>query len=226
MDGTRPQILDFLLRQRTATVEDMAASFNLAPATLRRHLDILQRDNLVAYQRVRRKAGRPEYAYFLTEEGMDRLPKSYGRLLATLMQEIGAMTAEDVAGHDGRQILEMVCRRVGERLVERHAGRVNGKGFEGQLAELVRILSEEDFYPELDWASPDRLRIRLMNCPYRCAAQGNHAVCCADMALIKNVLHTDVEREQCLADGSPSCSYLVTIKPSLSPLPQDSAPHF
>ena len=213
MDGTRPQILHFLLRHRAATVEDLAAAFHLASATVRRHLDILQRDSLVAYRRGRRKAGRPEYVYFLTEEGMDRLPKSYGRLLTTLMEELRAMTPDDLMGRDGRQLLEMVCRRVGERLVERHAGRVNGKTFEQQLVELVRVLGEEGFYPELDWASPGRLRIRLMNCPYRCAAQGNHAVCCIDMSLIRNLLHTDVEREQCLADGHPSCSYVVAVNP-------------
>lgn len=224
MDGTRPQILHFVLRHSSATVEDIATALHLAPATVRRHLDILQRDNLVAYREVRRKTGRPEHVFYLTENGLDRLPKSYDNLLSMLLDEIKALNVQDIEGRDGRSVLQTALQRIGERLVERHENRMTDKSFQEQLVGVVDILRGEDFYPELDWAGPGRVRIRLLNCPFRCVAQGNNAVCCIDKALITNLLNTEVDRENCLADGSPSCSYVIAVKPSIAPRPADSTP--
>ncbi len=224
MDGTRPQILHFVLRHSNATVEDIATALHLAPATVRRHMDILQRDDLVAYREVRRKTGRPEHVFHLTENGLNRLPKSYHNLLAMLLDEIKALNTRDIEGQDGRSVLQAALERVGKRLVERHQGKLVDKSFQEQLVELVDILHHEEFYPELDWAGPDRVRIRLLNCPFRCVAQGNSAVCCIDKALITNLLHAEVDRENCLADGSSSCSYVVSVKPSAALKPADSTP--
>ena len=68
MEGTRLGILT-LLQHQTATVDQLSTKLGLASPTVRRHLDILQRDRFVTFQAVRRKQGRPEHAYSLTEEG-------------------------------------------------------------------------------------------------------------------------------------------------------------
>ena len=47
----------------------MAQAMGLASATVRRHLDILQRDHLVSWTEARRQTGRPHYVFFLTENG-------------------------------------------------------------------------------------------------------------------------------------------------------------
>ena len=54
MEGTRLGILTLLQRQ-SATVDQLRTELGLAAATVRRHLDILQRDRLVTFQAVRRK---------------------------------------------------------------------------------------------------------------------------------------------------------------------------
>ncbi len=69
LEGTRLKILNILRSQGSVTVEDLAKDIGLASSTIRRHLDILQRDQLVAFDQVRRKLGRPEFAYRLTEHG-------------------------------------------------------------------------------------------------------------------------------------------------------------
>ena len=89
MEGTRLRILQLLQKDGHATVEGLATGIGLAPATIRRHLDILQRDRLVGFDEVRKRTGRPEYSFYLTEDGQESLPKDYDRLLAMVVDEIG-----------------------------------------------------------------------------------------------------------------------------------------
>ena len=98
MEDVRWQILQLLQSGTAETVEQLLRALGLAPATVRRHLDILQRDGLVTYRLVRKKAGRPEYSYYLTEAGQESLPKDYHRLLGLLVQEMDSVAPPDGTG--------------------------------------------------------------------------------------------------------------------------------
>ena len=58
VDGTRQAIVALLQQSPVSTIEELAQELGMAAASVRRHLDILQRDRLVAYQVVRNKPGR------------------------------------------------------------------------------------------------------------------------------------------------------------------------
>jgi len=58
-----------LQKQGSDTVDRISMTIGLAPTTILRHLDILQRDQLVAYNEIRKKTGRPEHSFYLTELG-------------------------------------------------------------------------------------------------------------------------------------------------------------
>ena len=88
----------------------------LAPATIRRHLDILQRDKFVAFEEIRKKTGRPEYSFFLTAGGQETLPKGYDRLLNQVMQLMSSATAQDIEGMNGSQVLELVFQRLSDQV--------------------------------------------------------------------------------------------------------------
>ena len=60
----------------------------LAPATVRRHMDILEWDRLVDHTEVRKPTGRPQYSFHLTEKGHDSVTKDYSRLLNELVPAI------------------------------------------------------------------------------------------------------------------------------------------
>ena len=52
MEGTRFKILQLLQSNGNQTVDALATNIGLAPATIRRHLDILQRDRFVDFREV------------------------------------------------------------------------------------------------------------------------------------------------------------------------------
>ena len=140
MEGTRLRILQLLQKNGNDTVDGLAQAVGLAPATIRRHLDILQRDRLVAFQEVRKKTGRPEYSFYLTEGGQEALPKDYDLLLSMMIQELAGLNVGETDGKDGNSILALVFQRLSNNVWSKYEGEVSGKDLEYRLATLLRLL--------------------------------------------------------------------------------------
>src|SRR3972149_4980636 len=163
MGATRSRILDFLQRNKRATVEEMAGAGGWAPASIRRHLDLLQRDKVIALEEVRRQTGRPHYVYFLTEHGQEQMPKDYFRLTNMLVQEIASLENGELRELDGVGLLDIIFARMAERLAANYAERVSGKTFDERVGELVKILEEGNFYPEWE-QTEEGYRLACHNC--------------------------------------------------------------
>lgn len=209
MEGTRLKILQLLQKNNNETVDGLARSIGLAPATIRRHLDILQRDRLVEFKEVRKKTGRPEYSFFLTEQGQESLPKDYDRLLSLIVEELSTLSNHDMDGLDGGQVLEKVFHRMSDRIVADHASEIEGESFESRKRILVNMLRERDFFPEAK-LKDGVFELRLLNCPFRSLALQDNSVCSFDSALISSFLGVDADRQECVHDGAPNCLYVAT----------------
>ena len=212
MEGTRLRILQLLQRNNSDTVDGLAKAVGLAPATIRRHLDILQRDRLVAFEEVRKRTGRPEYSFYLTEGGQEALPKDYDQLLGMMVHELSNLTPQDTSGRDGQQLLELVFLRLSRSVAQPYEDELAGKDLPQRLRTLTEHLKREDFFPETEVVDGS-LRIRLLNCPFRSVALQNDAVCTFDLNLISKLLELDVERAECIHDGDNSCMYTAALGP-------------
>ena len=210
MEGTRDKILGLLQQNGADTVEGLSNSLGLTSATVRRHLDILQRDRLITYQEVRKKTGRPEYSFSLTEEGHESFPKHYNELLTSLLGELEALSQEDTKGRDGRQVLRAVFQRVSRKLVDAHQGRLTGKSSRERLSTLVEVLKSRDFFPEVQ-QNDSSVTINLLNCPFRFVALNSAAVCEMDNDLISSFLQVPVRQQACIQNGDRCCTYQAVI---------------
>ena len=210
MEGTRFRILQLLQSNGNQAVEALASNIGLAPATIRRHLDILQRDRYVDFREVRKKTGRPEYSFFLTEEGQESLPKNYDRLLADTVDKLARLSAEDIDGRDGEQVLELVFESLSHEVFSQHEGEIKGKSFSERTEILLNVLEEKEFFPEIELAGSE-MRLKLKNCPYRFVALQNQAVCSFDSNIVSAFLSEDVKRPECITSGSAHCIYSINI---------------
>ena len=213
MTGTRLRILQILQRNSTETVDGLSRAIGLASATVRRHLDILQRDGLVSFAEVRKKTGRPQHSFHLTDQGQEALPKGYDRMLGLIIGQLALLTSEDTKSRNGGQILLMVFQQLSEQVSREHAAEVDGKDLEHRLHALMRLLQREKFSPEAEIID-GMLRIKLLNCPFRSTALQNNAVCAYDSTLISAVLNMDVRRCECIQDGHSCCTYSAYVGPS------------
>ena len=211
MEGTRLQILQLLQKNGHATVEGLATGIGLAPATIRRHLDILQRDRLVGFEEVRKKTGRPEYSFCLTEDGQEALPKNYDKLLKQVVGEIGKLTEEDVRGNDGSQILHEIFVGLSEKARSENAS-PSGQSLKQRVEALVTTLGSQDFSPVVE-KNGDVIELRLMNCPFRSVAMQNQSICSYDFHLIASTLKEDIARIESIRDGADGCLYRIMATP-------------
>ena len=206
MEGTRGRIVGILQQDGAATVDGLSKALELAPATIRRHLDILQRDRIVAFIQVRKKTGRPEYSFSLTETGHEALPKGYDVLLAELVEELGGLDSDEVDGRSGSELLHLTLTRIGERAA---AGYRRGNG---DATETLRaVLEDRHLTPELEQREGG-LHIRVLNCPFRSVARAHRIVCTFCGSLISAVVGTRVRQEAGIALGERHCNYVAPLE--------------
>ena len=188
----------------------LSKSIGLASATIRRHLDILQRDQFVAYEEVHKKTGRPEYSFFLTEAGQEALPKDYAQLLDMVVKGLSGLNAEDTNKKNGQQILEIVFERLADEVATSYKTEIAGKDLGQRLAVLTSYLEKNHFSPQAEVSGGD-LQIRLLNCPFRAVALHYEDVCGFDRNVISSLLHRQITQQNCINHGDGGCSYTTKL---------------
>lgn len=204
METTRSKIVDILRRRLEATIDELTHTLDLAPATVRRHLDILQRDGYVRARPVRRETGRPHYAFVLTQEGQDLLPQHFIRITIRLVEEIVALRPDETAGKSGRELAGLVFERVAEKLALSYQLEVRGRTLAQRLDQTVAALANEGLLFDVT-READAYVIAGHDCPCRRIADGDREICSHDQRLLVRLLDADVER----APTAEGCVYRI-----------------
>ncbi len=208
MENTRSKIMDILRRHHEATVEELTHSLSLAPATVRRHLDILQRDGYITVRPVRRDTGRPHYAFSLTEAGEDLFPQHYIRIANRMIDEIVSLQPDETSGKSGQQLAGMIFERMADRLARIYGPRISGRTVEERLDQAVAALGSEgivfDVVPR-----DDGYLLLGHGCPCRRVAEQHPDMCTYDKHLLTRLLNTDVEPAEAERDSESYCAYFV-----------------
>ena len=210
LSGTRLKILTILQREGSMTVDKLAQEVGLSSTTIRRHLDILQRDLLVSFDQIRQGSGRPEYRYFLTEDGHESGYRDYKGFLIDLLTEISGLSSTDLASKDGRELLSFLVARMADQVSWPYSQPSQSTN-DARVAKLERALSDRGFSPEIA-IDGGQVEIRLCNCPFRSAALPQEVVCLFDRNLIGTILGVDPVRETSIHDGHTSCLYVATLE--------------
>lgn len=200
--------MDILRRRREATVEDLTLGLDLAAATVRRHLDILQRDGYVKVRPVRRETGRPHYAFSMTEAGEDLFPQHYVRITNRLVDEIISLAPEDTSGRTGRELASVIFERMAERLARTYAARVTGQTLPERAAQLSRLLTEEGISLDVEQHN-DELLLVGRGCPCKRLADEHVDVCAHDQRLFALLLRAEVEPAPEALAAEAFCVYRV-----------------
>ena len=200
MQRTRRQILDILKRRGRATLEELSREVGLSPVTVRVHLSVLQRDDLVSVDEARGKVGRPYFVYSLTEEAEELFPKRYhvfsNRLLASLNETLSPETMQALLSH------------MAEVWAAERAHRLAGKGLAERVAEVAQIRTEEGAIA--DWEKVEEgYLLRQYNCPNLLVSRVHPEVCDVEEDYITRMLGVAVVRAGCIGRGDRVCSFVV-----------------
>jgi predicted ArsR family transcriptional regulator len=201
MKSTRDRILQTLLRQPRATVNELAEAVGINPISVRHHLTNLQVEGLVAVEEDRRRGvGRPRLVYFLTESGTERFPTRYLRLTSRLLDQLKESLPEPLVG---KLFTEIANNMAGD-----YAEQMKGLSMEERLELAKRLLAEEGFTVEWEKAG-SQYKIHEITCPYLQIGQSHPEVCTVDQTLISRMLAVPAEKVQCILSGDAKCTYVV-----------------
>ncbi len=202
MSVSRDNILTIIRQNNGVNVDELAKQMQLAPATVRRHLDILERDGLVDHTEIRKPTGRPQYSFHLTEKGHDSVPKDYSRLLNELVSDIKNLPAENISSRSGDDVLRESLTRIGEK---RAATYLQGR----RPVEAVAAAFEEGGYDPIVETGEDGLRIRVTNCPYRRASIDDDIICTVDRSMVTSLLGKSVIHNVEMSPEANECVYML-----------------
>jgi predicted ArsR family transcriptional regulator len=223
VETSRQAILD-ILRRRQATVDGLAKALDLAPATVRRHLDILMRDGYVNVSQVRRETGRPHYLFSLSEAGEDLFPKHYMRITNRLIEEVVALTPEDTADRAGPDLAKVVFEKMAQHMAQRIGPRIHGGTFHERVQGATRILAEEEGVVFTEQTTADGILLVGRGCPCPRVADTHPEVCTLHQQLLARLLDAEVTPMEVTSTGERAyCAWLAREHTTASSAPDGSA---
>lgn len=201
VDGpTRERITGLLLNQGAQTVAELAAALKLTTTGVRRHLDAMLGDGLVAEISVEAgRRGRPARRYALTEAARNELPHTYDDLAVAALRHIASTGGrESVRAFADQQVggLEQRCRAA-----------MDGAGTDpvARSEALARALSGEGYAASAESvASGGQLCQR--HCPVAHVASEFPELCEAETEVIGRLVGSHVQRLATIARGDGVCT--------------------
>ncbi len=207
MQSTRAKIIELLRHRPETAVEELTRDLNLAPATVRRHLDVLQRDGKVEMRAVRRASGRPHFAFTLTESGEAELGEHHIRITRRLVQELTALRAADTRNRSGYELASLVFERMAEGVAQSCAHRVTAKRIDERLPQALQALADEGVVFDMTPRSTGYL-LEGRNCPCRRLRSASQEACVYDRRLLESLLAMPVQPAEAESGGA-ACAYFV-----------------
>lgn len=199
LDSTRGRIVG-MLRRASRTVNELAEALDLTDNAVRAHLNVLERDGLVAQVGVRRSTRKPNHSYDLTPEAEELFPKAYAPVLEQLLDVLKEQMPEEER--------DAVLREVGHRLAAPHLPALLNKSLTERMEATATLLGTLGGLAEVEDQDGEQRFIRGFSCPLSAAVTGHPEVCLAAETLVADLVGAPV-RERCERGGSPRCCFQV-----------------
>ena len=198
-DSTRGRIIS-LLRESTATVNDLSEQLGLTDNAVRAHLSTLERDGLVRQSGLRKGSRKPHYAYELTSEGEHLFPKAYDALLnqfiSVLKERLTARAFKDA------------LRAVGRALALNRKSSERRQSLERRAQDALRTLKDIGGNPRLE-KHRGTLVISSGSCPLAAVVAEHPETCQMVETLISDLVESEV-KEDCDRSSTPRCRFTIS----------------
>ncbi len=204
---TREYILHLLKTKGDMSTKDLTEELGITIMAVRRHIQSLERDNLIASKTVRQSMGRPTAVYGLTEQAEGFFPNKYHALTLDLLSEL--------EGHFGREAVEKLFEGRKDKLIQRYDPSMQGKNFSARVEALAAIQNENGYMVELEKIDDEQYLIKEHNCPIEQVAKKYQHACQCELKMFRSLLGdeaADVSRTECLAAGGQRCTYSIKKK--------------
>jgi predicted ArsR family transcriptional regulator len=212
-DRTRDAVARLILERGPQTAATLADQLGLSPAGVRRHLDALVADGLLAEREPRPSAqrgrGRPARVYALTDSGRAAFPHAYDDLATTALRYLRETGGEQAVAAFARHRAEALAAELRDG-VDPHASTAT------RVDALARGLSDSGYASTTERAAAG-VQICQHHCPVAHVAAEFPELCEAETRAFEQVLGTYVQRLATIAHGDGVCTtHVPTQQPAKS----------
>lgn len=202
MQHTRRQILDCIKLNGGMSVDQLGRELQIMPVTIRAHINVLERGNLVKRREMRTgKAGRPRIVYSLTDEAQELFPNDYDHLAISLISNMRKLYGNDS--------VKEVFKRVGEDMARSNADEVKADDLGERIKGATRIMNKIGSLATWE-KGEDGFSVTAHNCPYLQVANECADICDMEVAFLKEVLDRDVMLECTVVEGAHNCRFSIS----------------
>lgn len=192
MQQTRQRIIDVLGQRGSATAQQLAKTFGMTPANLRRHLGILEQRGLIQASGIHQGngRGRPEITYSLATKAK---PENFTTLAGALLS----------LAPDTQKLAQEIVARSPEGN-SKPTGNISRR-----LVAAVQQLNSMGYQAHWE-ARPQGPQMVLGNCPYAAIIAEHPQLCSVDAKMLELLLGAPVEQASKLqpgANGMPQCVF-------------------
>lgn len=206
MHAVRKHILELLKERNGATVAELAESLNMAPVSVRHHLDILQGDNLISVERLERKGnvGRPQQIYALTDDANEHFPDNFAALASGLVRQLKKVLPPEQVEAAFQSLAQDFAGKIQPSLTD--------LSIEERLERVTCFLNERGYLArwEVDESGEGgSFLLHKSNCPYAGVSDEHDELCLMDQALINELMGESCWRIQSMAKEARCCTYRI-----------------
>lgn len=213
-ERTRDRVLQGVLTHGPVSAATLGDLLSLTPAAVRRHLDALEKGNLIEVATHRQHgagAGRPARRYVIAPQGHTELGNDYlmiARNALTMLQQAVGDEALKQFATDRAAEMEERYRPIVEAAGDDVAARAQA------LAEAMTrdgfVASANEMTPPAATKLPEHLLASIQlcqgHCPVRDLAEDFQVFCDQETELIADLLGVDVRRLSTMANGAHVCT--------------------
>jgi predicted ArsR family transcriptional regulator len=201
-DRTRDAVARIVLECGPQSAAALAERLGLSPAAIRRHLDALVADGLLAEREPRptpnRGRGRPARVYALTDDGRASFPHGYDDLATTALRYL-----RDTGGEQA--VTEFAEHRAAT-LAEALRPSVDRNATPATRADALATALSANGYAATTEAATAGIQICQHHCPVAHVAAEFPELCEAETRAFEEVLGTYVQRLATIAHGDGVCT--------------------
>ncbi|MFM9367191.1 helix-turn-helix transcriptional regulator [Streptomyces sp. Da 82-17] len=215
--STRNRVARSILDHGPSTVAELAGRLGLTQAAVRRHLDALVADDVVAPREQRvygaRTRGRPAKVFALTDCGRDAFDQSYDKLAAEALAWISQAAG---GGELGDAAVAAFARARLAATAEKYREQLAAAAPEQRAETLARALTA-DGYAATARSAPVGEQLCQHHCPVAHVAEQFPQLCEAETELFSRLLGTHVQRLATIAHGDGVCTTFIPGTETVSP---------
>lgn len=216
-ERTRDRVLQGVLAHGPVSAADLGRHLGLTPAAIRRHLEALERDQLIEITMVRKQgagAGRPARRYVIAPQGHARLGNDYLDIaidsLKTLRGAMGHDALEEFAHRRFKDMEERyrpIVDAAGPDISDRAKALGDAMTRDGFVASTsVMAMGEAAKTVELPEHLLSSIQLCQGHCPVRDLAEEFPEFCDEETRVIASLLGVDVRRLSTMAGGAHVCT--------------------